>query len=48
MVQVVISFVSELWGGRVSDKHLTEHSGILDKLLPGNVMLTDWGFDVKD
>ena len=29
--QGVISFVSEPWGGCVSDKFLTEHCGILDK-----------------
>ncbi|XP_038582485.1 uncharacterized protein LOC119908712 [Micropterus salmoides] len=31
-----ISFVSKAWGGRVTDKHLIEHSGFLDKLLPGD------------
>ena len=30
--QGVICFVSECWGGRVSDVHLTEHYGILKKL----------------
>ena len=29
--QGVISFVLESWGGRVSDKHLTEHCGVLKK-----------------
>jgi len=32
--QGTVSFVSECWVGRVSDKHLTEHYGILRKLLP--------------
>ena len=32
--QVTVSFVSEVVGGRVSDKFLIEFSGILDYLLP--------------
>ena len=32
----------------MSDKHLTEHFGILDKLLPGDVVLADMGFDIKE
>ena len=39
--QGVVSFVSECWGGRVSDKYLTEHCGILKKLLPGEIVLAD-------
>ncbi len=34
-----VSYVSETWGGRTSDKYLTEHCGILDNLLPGDVVL---------
>ena len=36
-----------LCGGRVSDKHLIETCGILRKLLPGDVMLADRGFDIS-
>ena len=31
--QGVIAFVSESWDGHISDKYLTEHCGILRKLL---------------
>lgn len=46
--QGVISFVSPAWGGRTSDKYLTEHCGILSKLLPGDVVLADRGFNIED
>ena len=36
------------WGGRVSDKHLTQNSSFLKKLLPGDVVLADRGFDVDE
>ncbi len=46
--QGVICYVSEAWGGRVSDKFITEHCGILKKLTPGDVVLADRGFDISD
>ena len=46
--QGVISYVSESWGGRASDKYITEHCGILQKLLPGDIVLADRGFDIAE
>ena len=46
--QGVVSFVSDTWEGRTSDKYITEHCGILNKLLPGDVVLADRGFDIGD
>ena len=46
--QGIVSFISNGWGGRVSDKHIVENSGYLKNLLPGDVVLADRGFDVAD
>ena len=32
----------------MSDKYLTEHCGILNNLLPGDIVLADRGFDIAD
>ena len=46
--QGMTTFVSSSWDGRVSDKHLTMNSGLLQKLLPGDIVLADRGFDVGE
>ena len=46
--QGVISFISNGYGGRASDKTITETCGILDHLVPGDVILADRGFDIQD
>ena len=43
-----ISFVSQAWGGRTLDKYLTEHSKILDNLVPGDLVMADRGFTIHD
>ena len=35
-------------GGHTSDKHLTENCGLLDKLLPGDLVMADRGFTIHD
>ena len=42
----VISFLSGLYGGRISDKELTKQCGILQKLEEGDALMADRGFDI--
>ena len=46
--QGVISFISKAWGGRTSDKYLTENCHILNRLLPGDIGLADRGFNISE
>ncbi|KAK3087769.1 hypothetical protein FSP39_010421 [Pinctada imbricata] len=41
-------FWREGWGGRTSDKFITEKSGILQNLLPGDIVMTDRGFCIEE
>ena len=47
-LQATISLVSKACGGRTSDKYLTDNCGILDKLLPGDLVLADRGFTIQE
>ena len=47
-LQGVITFISKTWGGRTSDKYLTENTKFLNNLLPGDVVLADRGFDIAE
>ena len=43
-----ISFLSKCWGGRVLDKAITQTSGFLNYIEPGDVILADCGFTIAD
>eukprot|EP00117_Sycon_ciliatum_P042301 scpid100916/ scgid30793/ len=42
----VITFLSSIYGGHVSDKELAKRSGLLSKLQPGDAIMADRGFDI--
>ncbi|XP_033641398.1 uncharacterized protein LOC117301485 isoform X2 [Asterias rubens] len=43
-----VMFLSKCFGGRVSDKKITQKSGFYEKLLPGDLILADRGFTISD
>ena len=43
-----ISFISKCWGGRVSDKYITQHSDFLHHIEPGDLVLADRGFNIAE
>jgi hypothetical protein len=42
-----LNFIST-WGGRVSDRHMTLNSAFLDLIDPGDQIMADRGFLVKE
>ena len=46
--QGAISFLSKGYGGRTTDKYLTEDCGLLNNLLPGDIVLADRGFNIQE
>ena len=44
----VITFVSDLYGGNTSDKAITADSGVLNQLVPGDMVMADKGFTIRD
>ena len=43
-----VSFISNEWGGRASDKHITKNCGLLNKIIPGDTILANHDFDIKE
>ena len=44
----VITFVSDAWPGRTSDRQIKEQSGLLDALEPGDSVMADKDFTISD
>ena len=46
--QGAVIYISKGWGGRTSDKYITENCGFLRNLTPGDQVLADRGFPVAE
>ncbi|KAF6206914.1 hypothetical protein GE061_018150 [Apolygus lucorum] len=46
--QGTVCFVSRAWDGKAADKYSTLKSGFLDKLMLGDVVITDRGFNIDE
>ena len=44
----VITFASDLYGGSTSDKAITADCGVLQQLEPGDMVMADKGFTIRD
>ncbi|XP_051803284.1 COMM domain-containing protein 2 isoform X2 [Acanthochromis polyacanthus] len=45
--QGTVSYISNAWGGRANDKYITENYGFLEKILPGDLIPADRGFNIQ-
>lgn len=43
-----VCYISKLWGGRASDRHIVVKSSFLSYLIPGDQVLADRGFTVRE
>lgn len=43
-----IAYISKLWGGRASDRHIVVKSDFLSYIIPGDQVLADRGFTVRE
>ena len=43
-----IAYISELYGGRTSDRHIVVNSGFLNYILPYDQVLADRGFPIRE
>lgn len=46
--QGLICFISNAWGGRASDKQIVENTKFLKHISPGDIVLADRGFLIKE
>ena len=44
----VLTFISDLYPGSISDKEIVQQSGLLKHFVPGNLILADKGFLIQD
>ena len=44
----MVTSISRLWGGNVSDRHMVQYGEFLPKLCPCDVIMADKGFMVED
>ena len=44
----LVTFISRLWYGNVSDIYIVENEGFSPKLVPGDMIMVDKGFTVEE